>query len=144
MTETTNLQIYTDGSHKNRYGAWAFIIVRDGSIVLEKSSRVTQTSSNQMEFQAAIEALKVLLEGTTATFYSDSRILIDTMTLWSADWKANGWVKKNGRPIPYVEQIIELNTLSEKHNLTWKWVRSHAGITFNERCDELCTRQVTS
>jgi ribonuclease HI len=134
------LEVYTDGSHKGHFGAWAFIILSKGKVLLEVSGRVEKTCSNRMEFQAAIEALKALPKKSHAIFYSDSRILVDTMTLWKSDWKQYGWIKKNGRPIPNVDLIIELDFLSSSHELEWKWIRAHAGITYNERCDELCTQ----
>lgn len=93
-----------------------------------------------MEFQAAIEALRTLPLNSKVTLYSDSRILVNTVTLWMADWKAQNWVKKNGRPIPSVDQIQILNELNDQHRITWRWIKAHSGIPFNERCDELCVR----
>lgn len=132
------MNIYTDGSHKGRYGAWAYVVVENEKIVREASGRVRKTESIRMEFQAAIEALKSLPENSTATFYSDSKILVDIMNLWRMDWKTNGWIKPNSRPIPNVDLIILLDTLSLSHNITWLWVRAHSGVLYNERCDELC------
>jgi ribonuclease HI len=91
-----------------------------------------------MEFQAAIEALRSLPKGSRITLYSDSRILVDTVTLWRPEWKAHGWLKKNGRPIPLVEQIKALDALTDSHFIVWNWVKAHAGNIYNERCDELC------
>jgi ribonuclease HI len=140
---TTPYEVYTDGSFKNGYGSWAYVIVRKGKVLRESSGRARKTSSNPMEFQAAIEALKSLPEGAHITLYSDSRILIDTITLWSSEWKAQGWLKKNGGPIPFVEQIRVLDALTETHSISWKWVKAHAGNEYNERCDELCIRART-
>lgn len=115
--------------------------MQNDEIINENSGRERKTQSNRMEFQAVIEALRSLPKNSSLTLHSDSRILIDTMTLWSAGWKANGWIKSNGRPIPNVDQIILLNTLSQDHNITWKWIKAHSGIKYNERCDELCILQ---
>ena len=135
-----NLEIYTDGGHKGRWGSWAFVTVSDGKNLTEAFGREKKTSSFRMEFQAAIEALKSLPLKSKATLFSDCRILIDTMTLWSEEWKSNGWVKAKGKPIPNVDLIIELYNLNQKHNINWQWIKSHSGISFNERCDELCTK----
>ena len=91
-----------------------------------------------MEYQAAIEALRALSAGAIPVIYSDSRIVIDNITIHAPTWKANGWLKKNGRPIPNVDLIKILYRLSQKHNVTWKWIRAHSGNTYNERCDDLC------
>jgi ribonuclease HI len=126
------VEIYTDGSAKEGRGAWAFVIVCDGLIVLEKSAGIKKASSNPMEFRAAIEALKSLQERTVATLFSDSRILIDTMTVWMEDTDL--------RPRGLEMEIAELDALNERHTITWKWIRAHAGHEFNERCDQLCIR----
>lgn len=63
---------------------------------------------------------------------------MDTMTLWLPDWKENGWLKKRGQDIPSVDQIKALDQLSQRYFLSWKWIRAHAGISYNERCDQLC------
>jgi ribonuclease HI len=131
-------EVYTDGSFKEGRGSWAYVIVRKGKILRESSGRARKTASNPMEFQAAIEALKSLPAGARITLYSDSRILIDTSTLWMGEWKSAGWLKKNGRPIPYVDQIKELEILNGSRRIAWKWVKAHSGDSYNERCDELC------
>lgn len=123
------LEIYTDGSAKNGRGAWAFVIIENGQILQERAAAVRKTASNFMEFRAAIEALKALEEGCVATLYSDSRILIDSMTLWVSTGK---------RPLALSAEVAQLDQLQEKHQITWKWIRAHAGHEFNERCDWLC------
>lgn len=131
-------EIYTDGSSKDGRGAWAYVLVRRDrglfasgrSVVREDSGGVRKASSNPMEFRAAIEALKSLSAQTTATLYSDSRILVDTMTVWQGN--------PDLRPRGLEAEIVELDRLASQHNITWKWIRAHAGHEFNERCDFLC------
>lgn len=131
-------EIYTDGSLKNGRGAWAYVIVQKGVVILENSGCTKKTTSNRMEFQAAIEALKVLPQNSLATLYSDSRVLITTTNLWMPEWKSHGWLKKDGRPIPSSDQVQALDALNEQHRISWKWIKAHSGIPFNERCDKLC------
>lgn len=131
-------EIYTDGSSKDGRGAWAYVLVRrsrgpfarGGTFVREGSGAVRKASSNPMEFRAAIEALKSLNAETTATLFSDSRILIDTMTVWQGNAEL--------RPRGLETEIAELDRLTGQHKITWKWIRAHAGHEFNERCDLLC------
>lgn len=134
------LEIYTDGSFKEGRGSWSFVVVRDGVLLQQGSGMSNKTTCTRMEFRAAIEALRTLPPGTTATIFSDSRVLVDTMTLWLSDWKLNGWVKKAGQPIPSVDQVQELDFLNQQHTIAWKWIKAHSGIVFNEYCDQLCIR----
>ena len=137
------MEIYTDGSFKEGRGAWAYVFVKNGELVREDSAALRKTSSNRMEFQAAIEALKVLPEKSKAIVYTDSQILVDIMNNKISQWRAADWVKSKGQPIPNVDLIQELDQHNQKHSIQWQWVRGHAGIKFNERCDELCIRART-
>lgn len=132
-------EIYTDGSLKHGKGAWAYVISRRGRIICEDSAGQKKTSSNRMEFQAAIEALKALPENSRAKLYTDSRVMLEALEK-SPRWSANGWVKNQGQPIPEVDLIRELYTLQQQHQIEWRWVKAHSGIELNERCDELCIR----
>lgn len=131
-------EVYTDGSYKHGRGSWAFVILKDGKVLKESSGSTRRTTCTRMEFQAAIEALQVLPENAEAILYTDSRILVDTMTLWLQEWKDYGWVKKNDRPIPGADQIQILDQLIQDRKIQWKWIKAHSGIVHNERCDELC------
>jgi ribonuclease HI len=120
------LEIYTDGSSKNGFGSWAYIISRRGKCMVEKSGRIRRANSNVMEFQAAIEALNSVPVNSKVTLFSDSRILVDAMRYGSG-------------PDAHQNQIDILMDLKRKHNIKWQWIKGHNGNKFNERCDELCT-----
>lgn len=137
------LEIYTDGSFKEGRGSWAYVLVRNGEILRENSALVRKTSSNRMEFQGAIEALKALPENSKAVVYSDSLILVDIMNKKITQYREGEWRKEKGQPIPNVDLIQELDRLNTLHQIQWRWVRGHAGVKFNERCDELCLRART-
>ena len=137
---TKSLEIYTDGSWKGRWGSWAYVVVENGRVIREASGRERKSNSHRMEFRAAIEALQSLPKQTCVTLYSDSRELIDTVTLWTPEWKSDGWIKKNQRPIVNVDLIQSLDRLNQEHLVSWKWVKAHSGTVFNERCDQLCQK----
>ncbi len=118
--------IYTDGSHKGKWGSWAYVIVHKNKIVYEASGRVRKTNSHRMEFQAAIEALSYLKPGTLACLHSDSKVLIDSA------------LDPESRPQVNADQSEKIDELSSMHYISWKWVKAHSGIPFNERCDQLC------
>lgn len=120
------LHIYTDGSHKDKWGSWAFVIVRNHKIIHESSGRVRKTNSHRMEFQAVIEALTYLKKGSSSFLYSDSKVLIDCFN------------SPQERPAVNADQLEQLDALLLERKITWKWVKAHSGIKYNERCDELC------
>ncbi|MBY0555383.1 ribonuclease HI [bacterium] len=122
----TETHIYTDGSHKGKWGSWAFVVVQNNRIIYEASQRVNKTNSNRMEFQAAIEALTYLKPNTKACIFSDSRVLIKAVAA------------KENRPEANADQIEVIDELLLSRDITWKWIKAHSGIKYNERCDELC------
>ncbi len=125
-TSLQQLEIYTDGSHKGRWGSWAFVIVCDNKVLNENSGRERNTNSHRMEFQAAIEALKNLPSLSVVTIRTDSRELIKMFT------------KPRKRPAANADQIQLLDSLLLKHKISWKWIKAHSGEPHNERCDSLC------
>jgi ribonuclease HI len=129
--------VYTDGSAKGRWGSWSFLILADDKIIYEDSGRERKTNSNRMEFQAIIEALFAIPGDHPLTFYTDSKILLENLPMFK-EWKANGWLKANGWPIPNVDLMIILDELILTRQIQWKWVRAHSGNQYNERCDQLC------
>lgn len=120
------LHIYTDGSHKGKWGSWAFVVTANSQIIHEASGREAKTNCNRMEFRAAIEALTYLKEGARARVSSDSRVLIRAMT------------SNEDRPAASLDQLLILDHLKLSRRIRWSWVKAHAGHRFNERCDELC------
>lgn len=130
-------EVYTDGSVKNGRGAWAYVVVRRNRVLRESSGACLKPTNNQMEFQAAIEALSSLPEKSRIDLYTDSRVLIETLQK-VPDWKALGWVKSRGQPIPQVSQLKQLDQLLAVREVQWNWVKAHSGIKHNERCDVLC------
>jgi ribonuclease HI len=119
------LDIYTDGSHKNGIGSWAYVVSRRKKSISEDFGCLNKANSNFMEFQAAIEALSAIPKKSVVNLHSDSRILVDAMTLGK-------------EPRANQEQILALKHLCELHKVTWKWVKAHNGNKLNERCDALC------
>lgn len=120
------IAIYTDGSHKGAWGSWAFVVVKNNKIIHEASGRERKAGSNRMEFHAALKALNYLPDQTSAQIFTDSRILIQAMT----------GIKQ---PAAHRDQIFNLLNLAQAKKISWHWVKAHSGVTYNERCDELCT-----
>ena len=131
-------QIYTDGSCLNNPGpgGWAAILVwGDHEKVLVGGDTVT--TNNRMELMAAIAALEALTRPVDVTLTSDSTYLKDGITKWINGWKKNGWKTAAKKPVANQDLWMRLDEAIKPHNITWAWVKGHAGHPMNERCDEL-------
>lgn len=132
---------YTDGACSGNPGpgGWgALLIARDGDTVLkerELSGGEAETTNNRMELLAAINALETLERPTTLTLVTDSSYVKDGITKWIHGWKRNGWKKKGG--LKNVDLWQRLDAAAARHNVTWEWVKGHAGHPENEKADEL-------
>lgn len=143
--ETSNkrIEIYTDGACSGNPGpgGWGAIL-RFKERVREISGGAAETTNNQMELQAAIEALRALKEPCTIDFYTDSQYLRQGITLWIHNWKKNSWRTADKKPVKNRAQWEELDDLVQKHQIEWHWLKGHTGHPENERCDELARMEI--
>ena len=113
------------------------MIAREGDTVVkerELKGGAADTTNNQMELMAAISALETLERSTKLTIVTDSKYVMDGITKWIHGWKAKNWTKKN---LKNVELWKRLDAANAQHDVTWEWVKGHAGHPENERADEL-------
>ena len=134
--------IYTDGSclkNPNGPGGWAAIIEeRATGSITELHGGEPSTTNNRMELAAAIAALSHFTSPTAAQLYTDSQYLKNAFTKhWIANWKRNGWKTATGGDVKNKELWLQLDSLCQKHRITFQWVKGHAGNPLNERCDKL-------
>jgi len=129
--------IYTDGGCEPNpgTGGWGAVLLY-GEHIRELSGGAHETTNNRMEMTAAIEALSALKRRCTVHLYTDSEYLKRGITEWLPSWKKKHWVRRSGA-VKNVDLWQRLDALAEKHDIDWRWVRGHAGNTYNERCDEL-------
>jgi len=129
--------IYTDGgcSPNPGPGGWAAVL-RYGDRVRELSGAEADTTNNRMELRAAIEALRALKRPCRIIFHTDSEYLKKGVTEWMPAWKRRGWTRSGGS-LKNVDLWQELDRLIASHQIEWRWVRGHSGVTDNERCDQL-------
>ncbi len=135
-----HVDLYTDGACRGNPGpgGWGAILVYEGH-ELPLSGGEPETTNNRMELTAAIEGLQRLKEPCSVTLYTDSKYLSDAITLgWAKAWRAKGW-KRGKEPAKNPDLWERLLLLLEKHEVTFVWVRGHAGHAYNERCDALAT-----
>ncbi|MCK0121947.1 MAG: ribonuclease HI [Yoonia sp.] len=138
-----DLFAYTDGACSGNPGpgGWgAILIAKDGENVLkerELNGGQANTTNNQMELMAAISALEALERSSVVTVVTDSSYVKDGITSWIHGWKKRGWVNAAKKPVKNVELWKRLDAAQARHQVTWEWVKGHAGHPENERADEL-------
>lgn len=137
------IEIFTDGACSGNPGpgGWGAILRFQGRDK-ELSGGHPETTNNQMELQAAIEALKALKEPCSIELYTDSQYLRQGITLWIHNWKRNGWKTSDKKPVKNQALWEELDGLVKMHAINWHWLKGHAGHPENERCDELARNEI--
>lgn len=146
--EQNEITIYTDGGcHGNPgVGAWACVIIEQNKLT-ELSGGDKLTTNNKMELSAAINALKAVhnlpnAKTRTINIFCDSQYVKNGITSWIQKWKQNGWRTSAKKPVLNQELWVELDRLVAGLNIKWKWVKGHAGVEYNERCDALCQKEM--
>jgi ribonuclease HI len=135
--------IYTDGACKGNpgpggWGAW----LRSGGHEREIWGGEAQTTNNRMELTAVIESLAALKGPSRVTLHLDSEYVRNGITSWIHNWKRRGWRTASNQAVKNVDLWQRLDTLTQAHQVEWRWVRGHAGDEGNERADALANRGV--
>ena len=130
------IKIYTDGSclENPGNGGWAAIIIDDGKKTQIKGSK-KNTTNNQMELLAPIEALKKISKGSKVQIITDSKYVKSRITEWIHNWKKNGWVTANKQKVKNKELWTELDLLSNEFEISWNWVKAHSTDKLNNEVD---------
>ena len=138
------ITIYTDGACSGNpgVGGWGVVIIEDNKNETFLNGGENHTTNNKMELTAAIQALKTFEKESTITLITDSKYVKDGIQSWIQNWKKNGWKTAAKKPVKNKELWIELDELIARHNITWKWVKGHAGNTHNEKADYLARRYI--
>ncbi len=135
------IKIYTDGSCIGNPGpgGWAAIILNgDNKDII--SGRKKNTTNNQMELMAAIKALVFFSKKQKIRIYTDSNYVKEGITDWIKIWEKNNWKTANKKKVKNIELWIKLNTLSNFHDIEWKWVKAHSGDPMNNMVDKLARK----
>ena len=135
-----HVDIYTDGACRGNPGpgGWGAILVYQGK-EKELSGGEPETTNNRMELMAAISGLEALKEPCAVTLYSDSKYIVDAfLEGWVYSWRKQGW-RRGKDELKNPDLWERLYELTEKHEVTFVWVKGHNGHDYNERCDKLAT-----
>jgi ribonuclease HI len=95
-----------------------------------------------MELTAVIEALAALKRPSRVALHTDSQYVRNGITTWIHDWKRRGWTTADRKPVKNVDLWQRLESLRDRHEVEWHWVKGHAGDPGNERADALANRGV--
>jgi len=133
--------VFTDGSCSGNPGpgGWGAVRVRAGRIIEERSGNEADTTNNRMELTAMIEGLRMLAPDESTTVYSDSQLVVNTLTKWAKGWEQRGWKRKEG-PVKNLELVQRAWQLAqERPRARIEWIKAHDGSRWNEYADALAT-----
>ena len=138
------ITVYTDGACSGNpgKGGWGVVILEDNKDDIFLNGGDNNTTNNRMELTAAIESLKYFENQQNIILITDSKYVKDGIQLWIQNWKINGWKTAAKKTVKNKELWVELDELISKHNITWEWVKGHAGNTHNEKADYLARRYI--
>jgi ribonuclease HI len=140
-TQGPDTGVFTDGSASPNPGpgGWGAVWVIDGEIQAQDHGHEAHTTNNRMELTALHKGIELVPPGTPATVYSDSNLVVRTVTEWAAGWERRGWKRKTG-PVENLDLVRPLYELIRtRPEIEVVWIRAHAGNRWNEYADSLAT-----
>jgi len=132
------VELFTDGACSGNPGpgGWG-VLLRWKGHERELKGGEPATTNNRMELMAAIRGLEAIRRKTRARLFTDSDYLRRGITEWIRVWRANGWRTADRKPVKNADLWQRLAAAAEAHEVSWHWVRGHAGHPENERADRL-------
>lgn len=137
------VELFTDGACSGNPGpgGWCAILRSKGK---EKilSGGEKETTNNRMEITAVISGLQALKRPCKVTVISDSKYVCDAVNqYWLANWKRKNWKKSDGKPVLNPDLWQALDDLLHIHDVSFIWIKGHAGYPENERCDMIAVNE---
>jgi ribonuclease HI len=138
---TPGVTIYTDGACSGNPGpgGWGAILMH-GTSEKELCGGELATTNNRMELMAAIQGLEALKKPCRVELFTDSQYVQKGIHEWIHGWKRRGWKTADGKPVKNDDLWRRLDEARSRHDVTWRWVKGHAGHELNERADALARR----
>jgi len=138
------VDVFADGACKGNPGpgGWG-VLLRAGGRETEMFGGEAQTTNNRMELTAVIEGLRSLKEHSKVRVYTDSQYVQKGISEWIHNWKRRGWMTSDKKPVKNVDLWKALDEVAQAHQVSWHWVKGHAGHPENERADALANKGIT-
>lgn len=141
--------IYTDGACSGNpgLGGWAFVAVESSGTgtKIESSGSELNTTNNRMELTAVINGISFIkaIAYSSMLILTDSKYIVDAVNQgWLNSWVSKNWKKSDGKSVLNQDLWSKLLELMSIYNVSFQWVKGHAGIPENERCDELARKEI--
>lgn len=141
--------IYTDGACSGNPGpgGWAFVAVESSGTgtKIESSGSELNTTNNRMELTAVINGISFIkaIAYSSMLILTDSKYIVDAVNQgWLNSWVSKNWKKSDGKSVLNQDLWSKLLELMSVYNVSFQWVKGHAGIPENERCDELARKEI--
>lgn len=149
--EDDRLVVFTDGSSFGNGAAESiahFAVVWPEYPYLQERHELPRGSTNNMaEYKACIRAIQQadIIDPSrkkTLCIYTDSQLLVNSMTKWIDGWKKTNW--KNGT-IKNLHLLQELDTLCQQRKVEWEHVHAHTNgqdwkSIWNRKADTLAQK----
>lgn len=133
--------MFTDGSCSGNPGpgGWGVVYVVNGEVVTQEHGAEAHTTNNRMEFTAMIHGLRMLGPAEEMDLYTDSQLVVNTLTQWAKGWERNGWKRRDGevKNLDLVQEAYAL--VKERPAAHIRWIKAHDGSRWNEYADSLAT-----
>lgn len=137
------VDIYTDGGAIGNPGPGGYgAIIRAEGKERELSGGYRLTTNNRMELMACIKAIAALsVQDKPIRLHSDSSYVVNGISKgWARGWRRRGWLKSDGKAALNSDLWARLLDLIEELDISFHWVKGHAGHPLNERCDQLAVQ----
>jgi len=137
------IEIFTDGGCRGNPGpgGWG-VLLRYKQHIKEMKGHQPDTTNNQMELMAAIQAFEVLNRPCHVKITTDSQYVKNGITQWVSGWKQKGWKTAANKPVENQVLWQRLDAAIQSHNVEWFWVKGHSGHLENERVDALANEAI--
>ena len=138
--------IYTDGAAEPNPGPGGYgVVLLAGRHRKELSGGFHRTTNNRMELMGVIVGLEALTKPCRVTLYSDSKYVVDSDEKGSVQrWSKNNWYRTKSEKAKNADLWARFLSIYSTHQVRFKWVKGHAGVPENERCDELAVAAAQS
>ena len=135
---TPQVVIHTDGACSGNPGpgGWGAVLHYAATEKVLCGGEL-QTTNNRMELMAAIQALEALKKPCKVELHTDSTYVMKGISEWIHNWKRRGWMTADKKPVKNDDLWKRLDEARLRHEVSWRWVKGHAGHEHNERADEL-------